>query len=239
MPVSAEAEKPVIGPLAHTAAPPERPKPAANGGGLIKKFINGLFGKKEAEEKKPSAPENRPGRPHQPNRGHGGGRPPHRPHHGGQRHERHERHAHPDRRPGGHGQSQDQNRPRPSQPPQASGGSGSGPSPGNEANTPQRERPEGVGARRHRHRGRRRGRGQEGRPPQTSQPLHEETRHAPTVAAGNAPKSFTETPSSASSWEKPSDQNDGWHAPSDEPSPKPEMIQIETHSDSAHDNKTK
>src|SRR3990167_7109484 len=47
-PVSTEAEKPVIGPLTHTtAAPPERPKPAVNGGGIIKKFISGLFGKKE------------------------------------------------------------------------------------------------------------------------------------------------------------------------------------------------
>ncbi len=268
-PVSAEAEKPVIGPLTHAAAPPERPKPAANGGGIIKKFISGLFGKKEAEEKKPSAPESRPARPHQPHRGHGGGRPHHRPHHGGQRHERHERHAHPDRRPGG----QEQNRQRPPQPQQAAGGSGPGPSPGNETNPPQRERPEGGGGRRRRRGRRRGGRGQEGRPPQErqdfnarngtaeaggpsdrpareSQPPREETYNAPASTAGGVTESFTQTPSSVSSWEKPSEQNDGWHTPSPSPSghethhgsdsgesaPKPELVQVETRFDT-DDNK--
>ena len=268
-PVSAEAEKPVIGPLTHTtAAPPERPKPAANGGSIIKKFISGLFGKKEGEAKKPATPESRPARPHQPHRGHGGGRPQHRPHQG----QRHERHGHSDRRPGGQGQGQDRNRPRPPQPPQASGNSGSAPSPGNETNPTQPERNDGSGVRRRR-RGRRRGRGQESRPPQDrqelnarnnapeshvpsdrpaqeSQPPHEETQHAPASTAGGVTESFTETPSSVSSREKPPEQNDGWHTPSASPSehethhdsdsressPKPELVQVETRFD-ADDNK--
>ncbi|GAB4507812.1 MAG: hypothetical protein Tsb0026_04770 [Sulfuricaulis sp.] len=272
-PVSAEAEKPVIGPLTHTAAPPERPKAASvvNGGGIIKKIITGLFGKKDVEEKKPAAAENRPARPHQPNRSHGGARPHHRPHHGGQRHERHERHAHPDRRPGGQGQGQDQNRPRPPQPPQAGGGSGPGQSPGSEANpSQQRERPEGGSGRRRR-RGRRRGRGQEGRPqqdrqdfnarnnpPETngpsdrpaqeSQPPRAETYNAPASATGAVTESFTET-APVSSREKPSEQNDGWHTPStnpseheahhslgnNEPAPKPELVQVETRFDNDDD----
>ncbi|MCR4345905.1 MAG: Rne/Rng family ribonuclease [Sulfuricaulis sp.] len=238
-PVSAEAEKPVIGPLTHTtAAPPERPKPAANGGSLIKKFISGLFGKKDEEAKKPATPESRPARPHQPHRGHGGGRPQHRPHQG----QRHERHGHSDRRPGGQGQGQDRNRPRPPQPPQqTSGGSGPGPSADNEASAPQSERPEGSG-RRPRRRGRRRGRGQEGRPPQErpdfnarnnnnapgsnaapeqpaqeSQPPREVSYQAPADTAGGMTESFTESPSSTSSRETPPEQNDGWHTPSASP----------------------
>lgn len=273
-PVSAEAEKPVIGPLTHTtAAPPERAKPATNGGGLIKKFITSLFGKKDEEAKKPATPEGRPARPHQPHRGHGGGRPQHRPHHG-QRHDRHERHAHSDRRPGGQGQGHDQNRPRPPRPPQqATGGSSPTPTPGNDVNSPQRERPEGSSGRRRR-RGRRRGRGQEGRPPQErpdfnarnnnvsgsnaapeqpaqeSQPPREVTYQAPADTAGGMTESFTESPSSISSWEKPAEQNDGWHTPSaspaehethhesesHEPAPKPELVQVETRFD-ADDNK--
>jgi ribonuclease E len=242
-PVSAEAEKPVIGPLTHTVAPPERPKPAAaNSGGIIKKIITGLFGKKEAEAKKPAAAtESRPARQHQPGRGHGGGRPQHRPPHG-QRHERHERQAHPDRRPGG----QEQGRPRPPQPQQAAGASGG------DASQAPRERPEGGSGRRRRRGGRRRGRGQEGRAPQERQdptygktserseqgyinarngapetngspdrpapaprPPREEVSYVPPAATAGATESFTETPPVASSWDKPSEpNNDGWHTPS-------------------------
>ncbi|BAV33668.1 ribonuclease E [Sulfuricaulis limicola] len=261
-PVSAEAEKPVIGPLTHSAAPPERPKPAAaNGGGLIKKIITGLFGKKAEEEKKPVAAESRPMRQHQPGRGHGGGRPPHRPPHG----QRHERHAHGDRRPGGQGQGQDQNRQRPPQPPQAAG------APGGDANQAQRERPEGGSGRRRRRGRRRGGRGQEGRAPQERQdfnarngapeangspdrpapaprPPREETSYVPPAAAtGGVTETFTETPPVASSWDKPSEQNnDGWHTPSSptsghdethhapdssESAPKPELVQVETRFD--------
>ncbi len=237
-PASAEAEKPVIGPLTHAAAPPERPKPAAaNGGGFIKKIITGLFGKKEEEEKKPAVAESRPARPHQPGRGHGhgGGRPHQRAPHG-QRHERHDRHARPDRRPGG----QEQNRQRPPQPQQAGGGSGPvSTSPGNDVNQAQRERPEGGSGRRRRRGGRRRGRGQEGRPNQErqdfnarngtpgapgspdrpAQPPREEAPYSPPAAAGGATEAFTETPPAAPSWDKPSEQNnDGWHTPSTSPS---------------------
>ncbi len=275
-PASAEAEKPVIGPLTHSAAPPERPKPAAaNGGGIIKKIITGLFGKKEAEEKKPAVAETRPARQHQPGRGHGGGRPPHRPPHG-QRHERHERHAHGDRRPGGQGQ--DQNRQRPPQPQQAAG------APGADAGQAQRERPEGGSGRRRRRGRRRGGRTQEGRAPQERQdpaygktserseqgyinarngtpeangspdrpapaprPPREETSYVPPAASADAVETFTETAPVASSWDKPSEQNnDGWHTPSSptsghdetqrapdsgESAPKPELVQVETRFD--------
>ncbi len=261
-----EAEKPVIGPLTHAAAPPERPKPAVNGGGIIKKFISGLFGKKPSEEQKPALATTRPARQHPPHRGHGGGRPPHRPPHG-QRHERYERHGHPDRRPGG----QEQGRPRPPQPQQAAGSS-TGPGPGNEANASQRERHEGSGGRRRR-RGRRRGRGQESRPPQDRQNLNvrhgdtesnrppegsaresrhspEETPRAPAATSGAAPETFTGNESTVSSGTKAPEQNDGWHTPSTGASvqesqghpdnggsnSKPELVQVETRFD-ADDNK--
>jgi hypothetical protein len=263
-PASAEAEKPVIGPLTHSAAPPERSKPAAaSGGGIIKKIITGLFGKKEEEAKKPAAAESRPARPHQPGRGHGGGRPQHRPPHG-QRHERHERHARPDRRPGG----QEQGRPRPPQPPQAAGASGG------DAGQAQRERPESGSGRRRRRGGRRRGRSQEGRPPQERQDINarngtpetngspdrpapaphaprEEAPYVPPVMPGDVTESFTETPPAAPSWDKPSEQNnDGWHTPSSptsghdethhapdssESAPKPELVQVETRFDTDDD----
>ncbi|MDH5486261.1 MAG: Rne/Rng family ribonuclease [Gammaproteobacteria bacterium] len=263
-PDTTEAEKPVIGPLTHAAAPPERSKAAVNGGGLIKKFITGLFGTKEKEEKKPSSSA-RPARQHPPHRGHGGGRPPHRPSHG-QRHERHERHGHSDRRPGG----QEQGRPRPPQTPQA--GNSSGPSPGNEANSSQRERHEGTGGRRRR-RGRRRGRGQENRPPQdrqnpnarqgdteSSKPSEgsaresrhsrEETPRVPATTALTAPETLTSHESYVSTVTKAPEQNDGWHTPSADDSvqeahgrpdkvesqPKPELVQVETRFDS-DDNK--
>jgi len=260
-PASAEAEKPVIGPLTHSAAPPERPKPAAaNGGGIIKKIITALFGKKEPEtEKKPAVAETRPARQHQPGRGHGGGRPPHRPPHG-QRHERHERHGHPDRRPGG----QEHGRPRPPQPQQAAG------APGADAGQAPRERPEGGSGRRRRRGRRRGGRSQEGRAPQERQdidarngapesngspdrpapaprPPREETSYVPPAATAGVAESFTETPPVASSWDKPSEpNNDGWHTPSSptsghdethhapdngESAPKPELVQVETRFD--------
>jgi ribonuclease E len=267
-PVSAEAEKPVIGPLTHSAAPPERPKPAAaNGGGIIKKIITGLFGKKEAEEKKPAVAETRPARQHQPGRGHGGGRPPHRPPHG-QRHERHERHAHGDRRPGGQGQ--DQNRQRPPQPQQAAAGA-----PGGDAGQAPRERPEGGSGRRRRRGRRRGGRSQEGRTPQERQdinahngapeangspdrppaprPPREETSYVPPAAAtAGVTEALTETPA-ATSWDQSSEQNnDGWHTPSSptsghdetphasdsgESAPKPELVQVETRFDDDKGNK--
>jgi len=69
--------------------------------------------------------------------------------------------------------------------------------------------------------------------------------------AGGVTESFMETPSSVSSRDKPSEQNDGWHTPSASPSeheahhdsdsressPKPEMVQIETRSDTDNGNK--
>ncbi|MCR4300264.1 MAG: Rne/Rng family ribonuclease [Sulfuricaulis sp.] len=235
---AAEAEKPVIGPLTHAAAPPERPKAAVKGGGIIKKFISGIFGKNQDEALKAPPAATRPARQHQPHRGHGGGRPPHRPPHG-QRHERHERQAHPDRRPGGQSQGQDRNRPRPPQPPQAAGSSGPSPSPGNDANLSQRERPEGSGGRRRR-RGRRRGRGQESRPPQDRQNPNarngevasnrppenpsreshhpqEERPRAPEAAGGSATGTITGNEPTVSSWDKAPEQNGGWHTPSTGP----------------------
>jgi len=157
-PVSVEAEKPVIGPLTHTAAPPERVKPS--GGGFFSRLFAGLFGKKDDSAKKPATADARPVRTHQPNRGHGGNRPHHRPHHN-QRHDRNDRHSHSERRHGGSGSGQDSNRTRPNQP-IAAGAPQTPPNPGNEAATQQRERPEGGGGRRRR-RGRRRGRNQENR----------------------------------------------------------------------------
>ena len=262
-PDATEAEKPVIGPLAHTAAPPERPKVGTNGGGVIKKLISGLFGNKQDKEQKPTPPAARPARQQPSHRGHGGGRPHHRPPHG-QRHERQERHGHSDRRPG----SQEQGRPR--TPPQATGNS-SGPSPGNEVNPSQRERHEGSGGRRRR-RGRRRGRGQESRPPQDRQnpnanqggaesnrsperPVREsrhsqeETPRAPVVTAVTAPEAYSGSEASVSTGGKAPEQNDGWHTPSTEDSAreshghpdkvestsKPELVQVETRFDNDDD----
>jgi ribonuclease E len=254
-----EAEKPVIGPLTHAAAPPERLKAAVNGGGIIKKFISGIFGKKPGEQQKPSPAAARPARPHQPHRGHGGGRPPHRPPHG-QRHERRDRHAHSDRRPGG----QEQGRPRPQQPPQTAGGSGA-----DASQAALRERPEGGSGRRRR-RGRRRGRGQEGRQTQERQNPNarndeaasnlppenpsrearlpqEERQRTPETTSGSAAGTFTG--SETTSRDKAPEQNDGWHTPStgpvdretpqgsdsNESAPKPELVQVETRFDNDDD----
>src|SRR3990170_772247 len=77
-PPLASAEKPVIGPLTHAAAPPDTSRKA--NGGIIKKIIAGLLGKR-TEKKSLAPPDNRPARHHQPpHRGHGGQRQRHRPH---------------------------------------------------------------------------------------------------------------------------------------------------------------
>ena len=258
-PVTAEAEKPVIGPLTHTTvAPPERPK--AGDVGIIKKIITRLFGKKAAE-KKPVASESRPARPQQAQRGrHGGQRPHQRPHQA----QRHERPAPPARptpeRPSG---NHEQHRPRPPQQQQAAGGHGA------EGGQPQAG-PDGTGRRRRR--GRRRGRGPEGRPPQDRQdtstrnstremnassdrparepyPAREETQAPPVTAPVSTTEHNTGPSPSATSWESPAEKNEGWNTPSPdatpheehhatsagESQPKPELVQIETQSDNGND----
>jgi len=259
-PDATEAEKPVIGPLTHTAAPPERPKAAVSGGGIIKKIISGIFGKKPVAEQITAPVAARPARQHPPSRGHGGGRPHHRPSHG-QRQERHERHTQSDRRPGG----QEQGRARPAQPQQAAGGSG-----GN-AGQAQRERPE-SGSGRRRRRGRRRGRGQDARPSQDRQNPNarngeaasnrppenpareprqpqEEMPLVPVTTGAGVAETITGNESTVSSWDKASEHNDGWHTPSaDTPeratpqdsddrksAPKPELVQVETRFDNDDD----
>ena len=84
---------------------------------------------------------------------------------------------------------------------------------------------------------------------QTPRPPREEAFQAPETTAGSAMESFTETPPAVSSWDKPSEQNDGWHTPSTNPpqhethlasdsgesAPKPELVQVETRSDTEDD----
>ena len=255
-------EKPVIGPLTHAAAPPERAR--HENGGIIKKIISGLFGKKE-EPKKPEAQQARPARQQQRHRGHGGQRQPHhRPHQG----QRHERPAQPERQAGG---NHEHNRSRPAQPPQpaASGGEGA---------QAQRERPEGSSGRRRRRGRRRGGRGQEGRqterpnastrssttdmtaaqekPVRESYPPHEETRipsdTPPPVQVPVPEQSVGDSPS-ASSWEKPMENHDAWNTPAPEPAPReeprdagkeeskpmPELVQVETHTNAVDENEPK
>jgi ribonuclease E len=273
-PTAAEAEKPVIGPLTHAAAPPESTKVVHGNGGIIKKIISSLFGIKE-EEKKPPIQEHRPARQHQPQHrahgGHGGQRPHHRPH---QPH-RHERPPQPERQGGGH----DRNRPRPPQPPQAAGGPNNGPT--GEAGQPQRDRPAGSGGRRRR-RGRGRGRGQEGRPPQERQdissrssttdmsaeiqkpvrdeaqrpvrdnyPPREDSPAPPTAAPASMPETSHSDSPSASTWEQPMEHHEAWNpSPAEttqhedslgniksEPESKPELMQVETHTDPDNGNK--
>ncbi len=253
------AEKPVIGPLTHAGAPPERAKPG--NGGIIKKIITGLFGKKE-EPKKAESQEARPARQHQQRqRGHGGQRPHHRPHHG----QRHERPAQAERPAGG---NHEHGRPRPVQPQPAAGGG--------EGAQAQRERPEGASGRRRRRGRRRGGRGQEGRQPQERQnastrssttdmtaaqekpvresyPPREETRIPSESAPVRAPEHNTGDSPSASSWEQPMENHEAWNTPSsgsapseehrdaghDEPRPKPELVQVETHTDAVNDSEPK
>ncbi len=260
-PIAAPAEKPVIGPLTHAAAPPERAKAGNGGGGIIKKIITNLFGKRE-EEKKPAVQEIRPARHPQPHHGrHGGQRPHHRPHHG----QRHERPSQPAER---QGSNHEQGRPRPPQQQHAAGGGGS------EGGQPQRERPVGSGRRRRRGRGR--GRGQEGRPPQDRQdastrssskemnassgrperesyPPREETQAPPVAAPVSTQEHNADHSASATSWETPAEKNDGWNTPSSsstpheehrsaggsESQPKPELVQVETQSGGGVDNEPK
>ncbi len=263
--VAATAEKPVIGPLTHAAAPPEPSKAANNGGGIIKKIITGLFGKKE-EEKKPVAQENRSARHHQPPRGHGGQRPQqhHRPHHN----PRHERPAPAERQGGNH----ENNRPRPPQA-QAQAQQGVG-SPGGDASQPQRDRHDS--SRRRGRRGRRRGRGQEGRPPQDRQdvstrssttemnaaaarpdrnsyPTNQESQNPPAALPVSVPEHNAGNSSSSTSWEKPMESHEGWNRLPAENTPhqehhetgntaapsKPELVQIETQPGSVNDTEPK
>jgi ribonuclease E len=254
------AEKPVIGPLTHAAAPPERAR--HENGGIIKKIISGLFGKKE-EPKKPEAPEARPARQQQRHRGHGGQRPPHhRPHHG----QRHERPAQPERQAGG---NHEHNRSRPAQPLQPAAGGGEGAQ-------AQRERPEGSSGRRRRRGRRRGGRGQEGRQPQERQnastrssttemtaaqektvresyPSQEENRIPSDTPPVHVPEQGAGDSHSASSWEKPMENHEAWSTPSSDSTPrdehhgagneasaaKPELVQIETHTHAGDENEPK
>ena len=258
-PSAAPMEKPVIGPLTHAAAPPEPAK--AENGGILKKIITGLFGKKE-EPKKAQAQEPRPARQQQRQRGHGGQRPHHRPHHG----QRHERPAQADRQTGGN-QEHSRSRPAPAQ--QAAAGEGT---------QAQRERPEGGSGRRRRRGRRRGGRSQEGKPQERqnastrsstsdmnaaqekpvrdSFPAREET-GVPSNAADTAPvhvpeQNASDSPS-ASSWEKPMENHDAWNTPAPESAPReeqrdasnedskpmPELVQVETHTHVVDDNEPK
>ena len=258
-PSAAPMEKPVIGPLTHAAAPPEPAK--AENGGILKKIITGLFGKKE-EPKKAEAQEPRPTRQQQRHRGHAGQRPHHRPHHG----QRHERPAQADRQTGGN-QEHSRSRPAPAQ--QAAAGEGT---------QAQRERPEGGSGRRRRRGRRRGGRSQEGKPQERqnastrsstsdmnaaqekpvrdSFPAREET-GVPSNAADTAPvhvpeQNASDSPS-ASSWEKPMENHDAWNTPAPESAPReeqrdasnedskpmPELVQVETHTHVVDDNEPK
>jgi len=254
------AEKPAIGPLTHAAAPPERAKP--ENGGLIKKIITGLFGKKE-EPKKAETSDARPARQHQQRqRAHGGQRPHQRPHHG----QRHERPTQAERQAGG---NHEHGRPRPAKPPQQQAA-------GEGAQQAQRERPEGSSGRRRRRGRRRGGRGQEGKqapdrqnastrssttdmtaaqekPVTESYPSRAETQAPPAMAPVQAPEHSAGDSPSASSWEKPMENHDAWNTPSTDstpheehhnpgneaPKPKPELVQIETQAHVADENETK
>jgi ribonuclease E len=242
-PTTAEAEKPVIGPLTHAAAAPAPHKAVSSSGGIIQKIITGLFGKKE-EEKKPVVQASRPARAHQPHqRPHGGQRPPQqqRPHQQGQRHER------PPQQERQGGNNQDRNRPRP---PEHQAASVPAPRTAEISQPPSAERPEGAArpegnSGRRRRRGRGRGRGaQDGRPrpdrpefsPSASTNVSAES---PAVATENqvpqterqfipppAPVSMPEpsrgdTPS-ASSWEQPMEHHDAWNSSPASATPKVE-----------------
>jgi ribonuclease E len=245
-PPIAPAEKPVIGPLTHAAAPPDSSKKAH--GGIIKKIFAGLLGKK-AQDKTPTPTDNRPARHYQtPHRSHGGQRQRHRPHPP----THHERPSPSDRQADSH----DQHRPRPPQP-QSTGG------PNNESGQIQREKHEGSGGRRRR-RGRRRGRNQEGRPmpdrkdvstrssttdmnAQTGNlasgdmALRREITNPPTPPGGSTEHVATVAPATTP-WEKPDTSKDTWDnspadsTPRNEPRPepssdsssKPTLVQVET-----------
>jgi ribonuclease E len=247
VPPLAPAEKPVIGPLTHAAAPPDTSRKA--NGGIIKKIIAGLLGKK-AEKKSPAPTDHRSARHHQsPYRGHGGQRQRHRPHPAAH----HERPSPSDRQPG----SQDQHRPRPPQQ-QAAGSANS------EAGHVPREKLEGSGGRRRR-RGRRRGRGQDGRPPTDRKdvstrssttdmnaqagksatgdlPPRRDTTNPPVTLPGGTPEHVTAESPVSTPWEKPETNKDAWDHPPAESTPreesrretnsetasKPTLVQVET-----------
>ena len=246
-PPLASAEKPVIGPLTHAAAPPDTSRKA--NGGIIKKIIAGLLGKR-TEKKSPAPPDNRPARHHQPpHRGHGGQRQRHRPHPPAH----HERPSTSDRQAGSH----DQHRPRPPQQ-QASGNAN------NDAEQVHREKYEGSGGRRRR-RGRRRGRGQEGRPPSDRKDVstrssttdmnaqagkstsgdmapRRDTANPPVTLPGGASEHVSNEPPVSTPWEKPETSKEAWDnspaesTPRDESRPetnsesssKPALVQVET-----------
>lgn len=264
--VAATAEKPVIGPLTHAAAPPEPSKAANHSIGIIKKIITGLFGKNETrEEKKPVAPENRPTRHQQPPRGHGGQRP--HQHHRPPQNQRHERPASSERQGG----NPEHNRPRPPQAQHATASSGGG----GDGGQPQHDRHES--SRRRGRRGRRRsGRNQEGRPPQDRQdvstrssatemnaaagrpardtyPTNQESQNPPPAKPVAVPEHNADNSPSSTSWEKPMESHEGWNRPpadnttheehrgSDSPAvpSKPDLVQIETQPGSANETEPK
>ncbi|MHB8622934.1 MAG: Rne/Rng family ribonuclease [Sulfuricaulis sp.] len=238
--VAAAAEKPVIGPLTHSGAPPEPAKPASNDGGIIKKIITGLFGKKE-EVQKPAAPESRPVRNQQPSRNHGGQRPHqhHRPHHN----QRHERPAPTERQ----GSNAEYNRPRPAPVPASASAPGqpATAAPAGDGSQPPRDRHES--SRRRGRRGRRRGgRGQEGRPPQDRQdvstrssatemnaaaarpardlhPANQGVQHPPASAPVGVADHGADNSPSSTSWEKPMESHEGWNRPAADNTPHEEQ----------------
>ena len=256
---AAPSEKPAIGPLTHAAAPPAPPKPEQVG--LLKKIIGTIFHKKEEKEEKKAAEPARPARQHGHPRGHGGQRPPHRPHPHPHREHRGERPPQPQRAGGG----QEQGRPRPPQPQQASGGApAEGGQPqrerhegggrrrgrrgrrrggrGQEGRAPQER--QGFAERNGGHNGNQRPTEETAREPhapgvQTAVPVPRETENAAPGNQGVSPPPWekpaetheSRTPPAAAS----ASPGEAERTPEHAPRPAPELVQVETRSESAHE----
>ncbi len=191
-----QAEKPVIGPLSHVAAPPPPAPAPKKAEGLLTRLWKSFFGSAEPEAA-PKRPEQRPVR-------HGRDRGPQRGQQ--QRGPQHQRPRHDQSRgqQGGGRPQQGGDRPRPSQPAQ--------PTPAGEAGA--QARGEGGGRRRRR----RRGRGGQGRPQEgAARPASENQTNRPAegqmpVTESRQPTSEMQRPVEATSERTEQERIEAWRA---------------------------